>query len=111
MANLITDRQWLEGLAKMEMNEELMAKTLHKLEVLKKNSSNKSAENAPLLERAQALVTEKGNTYASEVGEIMDITVQKASYLLKSLENQGILKSVYGAPIEGKPPVKIYSLI
>lgn len=105
---MITDKVWLENLVKFDLGKEMNEKTLHKLDVLNRNTNSKTEENAELQAQIMELDIE---LYASNVKDALGVTVQKASHLLQALEKEGKLTSE-NALIEGKKSaVKLYSRV
>lgn len=97
----MTKREFLtkviEVVADEEMKtfaEEEIRKLDEALEKRKEKTSLKAAENAPLLDKIyEDILKEDEPVTATVVGEIMEVSTQKASFLLRKLVEQERAKS------------------
>ena len=92
----MTKREFLTMVANGEINEEIKAfaeEEINKLDAVnakrRKQSSKKRAENQPLLDKIYNEILGNEPKSASEVAEIIETSVQKASSLLRTLEDEG----------------------
>lgn len=76
----------------------------------KATSAKKAAENQPLFDKLNEVLTERGTLIASEAGELLDVSTSKASYLLRKLAEDGVV-TVADLKIKGKGTVKQYTLV
>lgn len=92
----MTKREFLTMVANGEINEEIKAfaeEEINKLDATnakrREQSSKKRAENQPLLDKIYNEILGDEPKTASEVAEIIETSVQKASSLLRTLEGEG----------------------
>lgn len=110
----MTKREFLNAVAAGTINEEVIEKATamiaqmdHELEARKNRPSKKAVENAPLIERiVNEILGEEAKT-ASEVAEVLGVSTQKASALLRAaVKDNGVTK--VDLKIKGKGTVKGY---
>lgn len=111
MEKLITDREWLYGLKDVEMSEELMAKTLHKIEVMERNTKAPDPnKDADLIEAAYEFVATNGEVSTVQVAEALEINAPKATYVLGRLFKDGRVEKGWGEVENGRAP-RTYKVI
>lgn len=97
----MTKREFLTKVIEVVVDEEMktfaeeeIRKLDEALEKRKEKTSLKVAENAPLLDKIyEDILKEDEPVTATVVGEIMEVSTQKASSLLRKLVEQGRAKS------------------
>ena len=92
----MTKREFLNAIVNGEINEDIKTFAEEELEKLdaanakrREQSSKKREENQPLLDRIYNEILGDEPKTASEVAEIIETSVQKASSLLRTLEDEG----------------------
>ena len=117
-SNSMTQKEFLTKVIETVADEELKAyaeKALEKMAarlVARKNKMTPTQEaNAALKEQILAYFTENPNTAlgAAAVGEMFEISTQKASPLLRQMVEAGAL-TVEDVKVTGKGTIKSYSL-
>lgn len=117
-SNSMTQKEFLTKVIETVADEELKAyaeKALEKmaarLAARKEKMTPKQEANAALKEQILAYFTENPNTTlgAAAVGEMFEISTQKASPLLRQMVEAGAL-TVEDVKVTGKGTVKSYSL-
>lgn len=117
-SNSMTQKEFLTKVIETVADEELKAyaeKALEKMAVRlaarKEKMTPKQEANAALKEQILAYFTENPNTAlgAAAVGEMFEISTQKASPLLRQMVEAGAL-TVEDVKVTGKGTVKSYSL-
>lgn len=117
-SNSMTQKEFLTKVIETVADEELKAyaeKALEKmaarLAARKEKMTPKQEANAALKEQILAYFTENPNTAlgAAAVGEMFEISTQKASPLLRQMVEAGAL-TVEDVKVTGKGTVKSYSL-
>lgn len=113
----MTIRIFLENVIKAGISDEMtdfarerIAKLDEKNEKKKSATSAKKVENADIKTHILEIMGKEIKYKASEIGEMMGISTQKASALLKQMENDGILESGEER-VKGKGKVKVYMVI
>lgn len=114
----MTNREFFTAIAAMEnLNEELIQHAEAELEKLNKRNAARAAkstkaqkENEPIKEEIVKFLTEKGGFHtASEVMEVCEISVQKASALCRQLVEEGAL-TVQEIKVPKKGKQKAYAI-
>lgn len=102
----MTNREFFNAVIATVENEELVAKATEELAKLDARNakrantpSKKSIENEPIKDAIKAVLTETPQT-ASEIAEKVEISVQKASALLRQID--GLTVSEVKVPKKGK---------
>jgi len=99
----MTNREFYENIMNGVINEEVIAKAKENLEGLDRRNANrkisksalaKKAENEKFAEKVYEYLKENDVKTASEVGEKFGVSTQKASAILKILENSEKVKVV-----------------
>lgn len=92
----MTKRDFLNAVMNGEINDEIKAFAEEEIEKLdtanakrREQSSKKRAENQPLLDKIYNEVLGEEPKTASEVAEVIQTSVQKASSLLRTLVDEG----------------------
>ena len=92
----MTKRDFLNAVMNGEINDEIKAFAEEEIEKLdaanakrREQSSKKRAENQPLLDKIYNEVLGEEPKTASEVAEVIETSVQKASSLLRTLVEEG----------------------
>lgn len=96
----MTKREFLNAIVNGEINEDIKTFAEEELEKLdaanakrREQSSKKREENQPLLDRIYNEILGDEPKTASEVAEIIETSVQKASSLLRTLVDEGKAES------------------
>lgn len=112
----MTKREMLNAIVAGTVNEEVIAKAAemleqmdHELEVRKNRQSKKALENAPLIERIVNEILGEEVMTASMVAEVLEVTPQKASALLRAAVKDGKAVAT-DVKIKGKGTQKGYVL-
>ena len=102
----MTNREFFNAVIATVENDELVAKATEELAKLDARNakrastpSKKSVENEPIKDAIKAVLTETPQT-ASEIAEKVEISVQKASALLRQID--GLTVSEVKVPKKGK---------
>lgn len=110
--NTMTKREMFEMIVNGNVNEEVIEMAKNELVKMdernarRKNSpSKKSIENEPIKAKILEILTDEPMT-ASEVAEKVEISVQKASALLRQIDGLNVTE----VKIKGKGKVKGYSV-
>ena len=110
----MTYREMLTAIVNGEINEDVIAKAQERIERLdaenekrKNRVSKKAEENAPIKEAIVAALGEEPKT-ATEIGEEVSISTQKASALLRQLVNDGKAEKT-DVKVKGKGTQKGYT--
>lgn len=110
---MATKREMLNVIASGQMNDEVMEwakaqieKLDHANEMRRNKQSKKAAENEPIKAAILEKLTDKPQT-ATMIGEVMGISTQKASALLRQLATDGKCAKVE-VKIKGKGTQKGY---
>lgn len=110
---MATKREMLNVIAAGQMNEEVMEwakaqieKLDHANELRRNKQSKKALENAPIKESIVKVLTDEPQT-ATMIGEVVGISTQKASALLRQLVEAGEVTKVE-VKIKGKGTQKGY---
>lgn len=106
----MTKREFLNAIVNGEINEDIKTFAEEELEKLdaanakrREKSSKKREENQPLLDRIYNEILGDETKTASEVAEVIETSVQKASSLLKILVDEGKAESTdVKVPKKGK---------
>ena len=106
----MTKREFLNAVVNGEINEEVKTFAEEELEKLdaanakrREQSSKKREENQPLLDRIYNEILGDETKTASEVAEVIETSVQKATSLLKTLVDEGKAESTeIKVPKKGK---------
>ena len=85
----MTKREFLNAIVNGEINEDIKTFAEEELAKRREQSSKKRAENQPLLDKIYDEILGDEPKTASEVAEIIETSVQKASSLLRTLEDEG----------------------
>ena len=108
----MTNREFFNAIVNGELTEEVIAHAQTSIEKLdarnaarKDKPSKKSLENEPIKEAIKSILTDEPMT-ASDVAEKVEISVQKASALLRQIEGLNVSE----VKVKGKGKVKGYSL-
>lgn len=108
----MTNREFFNAIVNGELTEEVIAHAQTSIEKLdarnaarKDKPSKKSLENEPIKEAIKSVLTDEPMT-ASDVAEKVEISVQKASALLRQIEGLNVTE----VKVKGKGKVKGYSL-
>lgn len=108
----MTNREFFTAIVNGTLTEEVIAHAQSSIEKLdarnaarKDKPSKKSLENEPIKEAIKALLTEEPMT-ASDVAEKVEISVQKASAILRQIDGLTVTE----VKVKGKGKVKGYSL-
>ena len=96
----MTKREFLNAIVNGEINEDIKTFAEEELEKLdaanakrREQSSKKRAENQPLLDKIYDEILGDEPKTASEVAEVIETSVQKASSLLRTLVDEGKAES------------------
>ena len=108
----MTNREFFNAIVNGTLTEEVIAHAQTSIEKLdarnaarKDKPSKKSLENEPIKEAIKSVLTDEPMT-ASDVAEKVEISVQKASALLRQIEGLNVSE----VKVKGKGKVKGYSL-
>ena len=112
----MTNREFLTAIANAEnISEELKAEATARIEKLdatnearKNKPSKKATENAPIMEQIANEILSSEAVTAATVAEVVGISVQKASALLRALADEGRAVKAE-AKIPGKGTQKVYT--
>lgn len=111
----MTKREFLTAVSNGEMTDELKDFATAEIEKMNNSAAARAAkpskndiENAPLLERITNEILSAEPKTASDVAEVLEVKVQKASALLRKLVEHGIA-DVQEVKIPGKNKVKAYT--
>ena len=110
----MTNREMFEAIVNGNVNDEVVAKAHEEIEKLnarnerrKNTPSKKAVENAPIIEAIKnALVESDVPMTASEIAEKVEISTQKASALVKKIDDV----KVEDVKVKGKGTRKAYTL-
>ena len=112
----MTIREFYQAVIEANINDELTAKATELIAALdarnekRKTTPSKTAlANEPITEEIVKALTERGTMCAADVGELVAITTQKASSLLRQLVEDGKVKSE-DKKVPKKGSVKFYSI-
>lgn len=112
----MTTREMLNAIISGTINADVQAKAQEVLASLDKKNENRKSKpsktaiaNAPIKEAIVNHLNEVKHATASEVAEAMNITVQKASALLRQLAQDGVF-TVSEVKVAKKGVVKNYSV-
>ena len=113
----MTNREFLNAIANMEnISEELKNEAVARIEKMdatnearKNKPSKKAEENAPLMDKIANEILTTEAVPAANIAEVMEISTQKASALLRALVAEG-RAVVTDIKIPKKGTVKAYSL-
>ena len=114
----MTNREFLTAIANGTINDEVIAHATASIEKLdaanlarKNKPSKKALENAPIIEQiVNEVLTVDTPMTAGQVAEVVGISTQKASALLRSIVAAGNA-TVTDVKVAGKGTVKAYSLV
>lgn len=109
----MTLKEFYENVAKGNTNKEIMEKALDQLTKLNKRNEKRNAENAPLLEEMQEILTDAEPLTAGEIKPLLSegkYPIQKVSALLRIMRENGEVKIV---PVKrtGKSAQNAYVLL
>ena len=112
----MTTREFLNAVATANLSDEMTEKANALIAALDKKNSQRKAKpsktaiaNEPIKKAIVDYLTANGKKVASEVGEGLEITTQKASALLRQLVADGVLK-VEEVKVPKKGTLKAYSV-
>lgn len=114
----MTNREFLTAIANGTINDEVIAHATASIEKLdaanlarKNKPSKKALENAPIIEQiVTGVLTVDTPMTAGQVAEVVGISTQKASALLRSIVAAGNA-TVTDVKVPNKGTVKAYSLV
>lgn len=112
----MTIREFLENVISADISNEMNDFARLRIEKLdeknekKKTTSKKKTENSEIKEQILAQMANDTEYKASEIGEMMGFSTQKASALLVQLTKDGILVAEEKRE-KGKGKVKVYKLV
>lgn len=114
----MTNREFLTAIANGTINDEVIAHATASIEKLdaanlarKNKPSKKALENAPIIEQiVNEVLTVDTPMTAGQVAEVVGISTQKASALLRSIVAAGNA-TVTDVKVPNKGTVKAYSLV
>ena len=96
----MTKREFLTKIAAGEMTDEIMAMATSEIEKLdaanekrKEKVSKKAVENQPLIDRIATEILGDEPVTATDVAGVLEVSVQKASNLLRTAVTQGLATS------------------
>lgn len=112
----MTQREFLTAVSKSNLNPEVVAFAEAEIEKMdarnekRKATPSKTAQaNEPIKEEIVKVLTERGTLCSADVGELVEISTQKASSLLRQLVEDGKVKSE-DKKVPKKGNVKFYSI-
>lgn len=112
----MTQREFLTAVSNNNINDEIIDFAKAEIEKMdarnekRKTTPSKTAlANEPIKEEIIKVLTERGTMCAADVGELVAITTQKASSLLRQLVEDGKVKSE-DKKVPKKGSVKFYSI-
>lgn len=113
---MMTYREMLENVVAGNVTDEVIEKAIERIEKLdetnrkrKEAVSKKALENAPIKDAICGVLTDEPKT-ATEIGEEVSISTQKASALLKQLVEAGRVEKT-DVKVKGKGVQKGYTLV